>query len=92
MKHVPDGYKMVSFDLKSLFTYVPLEKTVDIILKRIYERKEINTSISKKEMKQLLTLFTKNIHFTIIKFINKRWGCYEVITGASLVRNIYGRT
>ena len=64
MKHVPDGYKMVSFDVKSLFTYVPLEKTVDIILKRIYERKEINTSISKKEMKQLLTLFTKNVHFT----------------------------
>ena len=64
MKQVPDGYKMVPFDVKSLFTNVPLEKTIEITLKRIYERKEINTSISKKEMKQLLTLCTKNVHFT----------------------------
>ena len=64
MKQVPDGYKIVSFDVKSLFTNVPLEKTIEITLKRIYERKEINTSISKKEMKQLLTLCTKNVHFT----------------------------
>ena len=63
MKQVPDGYKMVPFDVKSLFTNVPLEKTIEITLKRIYERKEINTSISKKEMKQLLTLCTKNVHF-----------------------------
>ena len=55
---------MVSFDVKSLFTNVPLEKIIEITLERIYERKEISTSISKKEMKQLLTLFTKNVHFT----------------------------
>ena len=54
---------MVSFDVKSLFTNVPLEKTIEITLKRIYERKEINTSLSKKEMKQLLTLCTKYVHF-----------------------------
>ena len=35
---VPDGYKTVSFDVKSLFTNVPLEKTIDITLERIYER------------------------------------------------------
>ena len=56
MKQVPDGYKMVSFDEKSLFTNVPLEKAIEITLKRIYERKEINTLISKMEMKELLTL------------------------------------
>ena len=64
MKQVPDGYKMVSFDVKSLFTNVLLEKTIEITLKRIYEHKETNTSISKKEMKQFLTLCTKNVHFT----------------------------
>ena len=26
MKQVPDGYRMVSYDVKSLFTSVPLEK------------------------------------------------------------------
>ena len=40
MKQVPDGYKMVSFDLKSLFTKVSLEKAIEITLKRIYEHKE----------------------------------------------------
>ena len=55
---------MVSFDVKSLFANVTLEKTIEITLERIYERKEINTSISKKEMKQLLTICTKNVHFT----------------------------
>ena len=64
MKQVPDGYKMASFDVKSLFTNVPLEKTIEITLKRIYECKKIKTSISKKEMKQLLMLCTKNVHFT----------------------------
>ena len=63
MKQVPDDYKIVSFDVKSLFTNVPLEKTIEITLKRIYERKEINTPLSKKEMKQLLTLCTKYLHF-----------------------------
>ena len=33
MKKVPDGYKMVSFDVKLLFTTVPLEKTSEIKLK-----------------------------------------------------------
>ena len=55
---------MVSFDVKLLFTNVPLEKTIKITLDRIYERKETSTSIRKKEMKQLLTLCTKNVHFT----------------------------
>ena len=56
---VPDGHQLVSFDVKSLFTNVPLQKIVDVILKRIYENKEINTSISKKHMKNMLILCTK---------------------------------
>ena len=60
---LPDGYKMVSFDVKSLFTNVPLEKTIDITLERMYDRKEINTQIMRPEMKELLTLYIKNVHF-----------------------------
>ena len=34
---------VVSFGVKSLFTNVPLDCTIDIILKRIYEKIEIVT-------------------------------------------------
>ena len=44
---------MVSFDLKWLFTNVPLDHTNDIILRRINKKKkEIVTSITKNEMKE----------------------------------------
>ena len=55
---------MVSFGVKSLFTNVPLETTIDIILRRIYTNHELTTSLTKKEMKELLLLCTKNVHFT----------------------------
>ena len=63
---VPDGHQLISFDVyQSLFTNVPLQKTIDIILKRIYENEEINTCISKKDMKDMLILCTKNVHFSM---------------------------
>ena len=55
---------MVSFDVASLLTYVPLEETIEIIFKKIYVNKEITTDIPKLEMKELLILCTKNVHFT----------------------------
>ena len=56
---------MVSFDVKSLFTSVPLTETIDIILDRVYNRKEISNVLTKDETKKLLTLCTKNVHFTL---------------------------
>ena len=56
---------MVSFKGESLFTNVPLEETIEIILKRIYINKEITADILKQEMKKLLILYTKNVHFTL---------------------------
>ena len=55
---------MVSFDVKSLFTNVQLDRIIDIILKRIDEKNEIVTSITKSEMKEMLILCAKNVHFT----------------------------
>ena len=54
---------MVSFDVKSLFTSVPLDYTIDIIMKRTFEDHEITTIFTKSEIKKLLTLCTKNVHF-----------------------------
>ena len=51
---IPENYEMVSFDLKSLATLVPLEQTTDIIIKRIYKKYEITTVFTKNEMKKKL--------------------------------------
>ena len=63
-ERIPQGFSMVLFDIKSLFTTVPLEKSTDITLARIYHQKEIETILTKNEMKNLLLLSTKNVHFT----------------------------
>ena len=60
---VPHDCGLVSFDVTSLFTNVPLEYTIDVILRKVYEEKLIKTDIPKKEIKELLLLCTKNVHF-----------------------------
>ena len=47
---------------------MPLKKTVDRTLERIYNHKEMNTHIMRLEMKELLTLYSFNVHF---KFDNQ---------------------
>ena len=42
-----------------------MNKTIEIILGRVYEKKDLTTTtISKREMKELLYLCTKNVHFS----------------------------
>ena len=55
---------MVSFDVKSFFTNVPLDRTSEITLTRVYENNKIVTSITKNEVKKMLILCTRNVHFT----------------------------
>ena len=63
---------MVCFDVTSLFTNVPLEKTIKITLEKIYDRKEIINEITNPEMKELLTLCTKNVYFTFDNQVYKQ--------------------
>ena len=44
----PDDYKLISFDVTSLFTNVPLDYTISIILKPISDQRELQTKISRK--------------------------------------------
>ena len=41
------GYKFVSFDVISLFTNVPLARTIDIILKHAYSENLVTTNLTK---------------------------------------------
>ena len=75
---VNEGYKFVSFDVTSLFTNVPLNKTITIILNRIYEQKLIKTTLTKRTLKKLIVdTCTK----TAFSFNNK---IYEQIDGVSM--------
>ena len=49
-----EGYRLISLDAISLFTNVPLNYTVNIILKRIYNNKIICTNLKKSTLKKLI--------------------------------------
>ena len=61
---VEEEYEMISFDVSNLFTNVPLELTIDLILKKVYGKKMIKTKLRKEELRELLELCTKEMHFT----------------------------
>ena len=51
---------MVSFDVVSLFTNVTLDYTINLILERIYQDKELDILISEHDLKRLLEFCTKD--------------------------------
>ena len=52
---------MISFNLKSLFTNVPIDHTIEIILSKVYQEKKVKTSIPKIVLRQNLYLYTKEV-------------------------------
>ena len=63
---------MVSFDVVSLFINVPLVKTIDIIINRLYDEHNNNSiPIPKDIFKKLLLLAPKEFSCTTKGFINK---------------------
>ena len=61
IEKIQTDYQMVSIDVKSIFTSVALDCIIDIILQK---NQEIQTTMTKKELKELLIICTKNVHFT----------------------------
>ena len=49
-----EGYQFVSFDVESLFTNVPLSRTLNIIVDRIYKDNLISTTLNKHTLKKLI--------------------------------------
>ena len=56
---------MVSFDVESLFTNVPTDETIEIILKKAFpgNTKWFNGLLAKDQLRKLLTICTKESHF-----------------------------
>ena len=63
-KSIPAEYEMISFDVVSLFTSVPLDFTIDLILEKVYKDKAIKTKLKRDELRKLLEICTKEMHFS----------------------------
>lgn len=61
---VPTWHHMVCFDAKFLFINIPLRYFINLVLKRICDSGELWTNITRLEMKEMLALCTKSVHFT----------------------------
>ena len=57
------GFYMVSFDVESLFTNIPLDETINICVDRLYANKKKVRGLLKRQFKELLTLATKSSCF-----------------------------
>ena len=54
---------MISFDVESLFTNIPLIETIDLAVYLIFEKKH-DLGITKPQLKKLFFFATKQTHFT----------------------------
>jgi len=68
-----NNVKMTSFDVASLFTNIPTDETIEIILDKTHDK-----SVTRKDLKKLLEICVKQSHF---QFNGK---FYEQIDGVSM--------
>ena len=54
---------MIFFDVKSVFTNVPLHQRIEMILSKVYQEMKIKKSIPKNIFRELLYLCTKKVDF-----------------------------
>ena len=59
----PSSLFMVSFDIESLLTNIPLAETINLAVDAIFKSNP-NLKISKKDLKTLFEFATKGIHFS----------------------------
>ena len=59
----PDDYKLISFDVTSLFTNVRLDYTIDVIFYQIYDQRELETMMWKKRNEILFATFYQKCTF-----------------------------
>jgi hypothetical protein len=69
---------MVSFDISSLYTNIPLDETIAIILNYLYKVCGTPPSMKRADMKKLLVFATKTSHFLFDGKI------YDQIDGVSM--------
>ena len=66
----------MSYDVKSLFTTIPVRETINYILAEIYDHKKLKPICSKLIFKRLISKLTTESTFTFnIKYYKQTDGC-----------------
>ena len=79
LKTNPKEVIMASFDIKSLFTNIPLNETINIILCLLFHNQNCFQGFSRNEFKKLLEFAVKKNHFL---FSNQ---LYEQVDGVAML-------
>ena len=79
---------LVSYDVTSLFTNIPLQETIDIAINLIFNHNP-NLNITKKELKKAFLLHHRLILFFNIKFYNQKDGVAMGSPLAPVLANIF---
>lgn len=75
--HYPDSV-MASFDIKSLFTQIPLDETMDICIQELFKDGNSVNGMDRKQFRELLSLATKECYFIF------NGNLYKQIDGVSM--------
>lgn len=74
--------RLTWFDIKSLFTNIPLDETIKICLELLFYKKRKVKGIMKKQVKELPTYPVKSSTFTLNDV------CYKQIDGVAMVSSL----
>ncbi len=69
---------MASLDVESLFTNIPMDETIDLVTKKVFEKKQQVNGLYRNDFKKLLSLSTKGTVF----FFNGH--CYRQRDGVAM--------
>ena len=73
---------LISYDVCSLFTSIPLKETIDIAVDLLFEHNP-DFKITKNELKKLLYFATSGTHFFYDSFLWPDWWCSNGISSWS---------
>ena len=69
---LPSEFHLASFDVVSLFTNIPLNETIDIIIKKAFSDHQYYYNFNKAQLQQALSIASKDIHFSFNQIIYKQ--------------------
>ena len=89
-QNIPNNFKLISFDVTSLFTNVPLDFMIDVILKLIYDENEVNNNIPKQQMRIFFYFVPKMCILVTMGISIHKQTVSQWVRRSSTCRHIYG--